>query len=131
MSDDMVCQVAGWDEVIRSAMEKYFPDLDGMLWFNDGYQDRISTLTIWGRKYYDRFGYIYHSDYSSLFCDEEQTQVAKRLGKLKYFDSVLFKHEHCINNQAVRRDKLYDRNERYYRMDEKVYKQRESNNFYL
>ena len=131
MSDDMIPQTYGWDEIIRQKMQKHFPDTDGALWFNDGYQDRICTLNIFGKKYYDRFGYLYHPHYTSLWCDNEMTEVAKRLEKLQYFPDVIFKHEHPMNNTRVRKDRLYDKNESYYHADEKVYKKRELINFDL
>ena len=129
ISDDMIPQIDGWDEVIRQAMKKYHPDTDGCLWFNDGYQNRICTLCIIGRKYYDRFGYIYHPDYSSLFCDNEFTEVAQGLDKMTYFTTVLFKHEHFINNPRTKRDALYDRNEAYFNIDKAIYEQRKAKGF--
>ena len=129
ISDDMIPQLEGWDEMIRQAMLKYYPDTDGCLWFNDGYQDRICTLCIIGRKYYDRFGYIYHPDYSSLFCDNEFTEVAKGLNKMTYFTTVLFKHEHFVNNPQTKRDALYDRNEAYFNIDKAIYEQRKAKGF--
>ena len=129
MSDDMIPQIEGWDEIIRQAMTKYYPDTDGCLWFNDGYQDRICTLCIIGRTYYDRFGFIYHPDYNSLFCDNEFTEVAKGLDKMTYFTTVLFKHEHFANNAKTVRDKLYDRNEAYFNLDKDIYEKRKAQGF--
>jgi len=129
MSDDMIPQVEGWDEVIRQAMTKYYPDTDGCLWFNDGYQDRTCTLSILGRKYYDRFGYIYHPDYNSLFCDNEHAEVAQGLDKLTYFDTVLFRHAHFVNDPTTKRDKLYDRNEAFFNIDKQTYERRKAQGF--
>ena len=129
ISDDMVPQVDGWDEVIRQAMTKYFPDTDGCLWFNDGYQPRICTLVIMGKVYYDNLGYIYHPDYHSLFCDNEFTEVAQGLDKMQYFDTVLFKHEHFANNPRVKRDALYDRNEALFNIDKETYDRRKAEGF--
>ncbi len=129
ISDDMIPQIEGWDEAIRQAMTKYHPDTDGCLWFNDGYQDRICTLCIIGRKYYDRFGYIYHPDYHSLFCDNEFTEVARGLDKLTYFTTVLFSHEHFANNPRVKRDALYDRNEALFNIDKQTYERRKAEGF--
>lgn len=131
MSDDMIPQVEGWDEIIRQAMTKYYSDTDGCVWFPDGYQDRICTLVIMGKKYFDRFGYLYHSDYNSLFCDNEQTLVAQKLNKMEYINFCIFKHEHFANNANVKRDSLYDKNEGFYRLDEVVFKRRQSKNFDL
>jgi hypothetical protein len=55
ISDDMWCVRKGWDSMIRDRMAQYFPDTDGSLWFYDGAQDKINTLTCYGRKYYERF----------------------------------------------------------------------------
>lgn len=129
VSDDMVPQVDGWDEVLRQSMLKYYPDTDGALWFNDGYQPRTCTLTVFGKKYYDRFGWLYHPDYHSLFCDNEQTEVGLASGKLKYLELVLFKHEHFANNPQVKRDALYDRNEALFNLDKVTYERRKAKGF--
>ena len=129
MSDDMIPQIDGWDEIIRQAMLKYYPDTDGCLWFNDGYQDRICTLVIMGRVYYNRTHYIYNPEYNSLFADNEQTEVAQGMDKMTYFTTVLFKHEHFINNSQTKRDKLYDKNEAYFNIDKEIYEQRKAKGF--
>ena len=66
---------------IRQKMIKHFPDTDGVLWFFDGWRKDLNTLCIIGRKYYERFGYIYHPDYKSFWCDAEFTEVANKLKK--------------------------------------------------
>ena len=58
-SDDMVPQVKGYDNIIREKMKEHFPDTDGVLWFNDGFQQRkLNTLCILGKKYYERLASI-------------------------------------------------------------------------
>lgn len=94
-SDDMIPVVDGWDEYICCAMQEHFPDLNGALHFNDGYtENSLITLSILGKKLYDYFGYIYHPDYKSLYCDNEFTEVVNALGKVKYIPTVIIKHEH-------------------------------------
>lgn len=94
-SDDMIPVVDGWDEYICCAMQEHFPKLDGALHFNDGYtENTLITLSILGKKLYDHFGYIYHPDYKSLYCDNEFTEVVKTLGKVKYLPDIIIKHEH-------------------------------------
>ena len=59
----MVPLVNGYDTVIKEKMTLHYADTDGVLWFNDGHQEKkLNTLCILGKKYYDRFGYIYHPD---------------------------------------------------------------------
>ncbi len=131
-SDDMVPVAKAYDGIIAEKFEKHFPDLDGVTWFNDGYVgDRINTLCILGRKYYDRFQYIYNPEYTSLYCDNEFTEVATSLNRQIYFDQVIIKHEHFAWNQEVSRDALYSRNEAYNEVDKKVYLARKEKGFDL
>lgn len=97
MSDDMIPQIYGWDNIIRYAMHNNFPDTDGVLHFNDGFQRKnIMTLSIIGNRYYERDKYIYNPLYKSVWCDAEATEVAYIRGKIKYIgdEPVIFKHHH-------------------------------------
>lgn len=94
-SDDMIPEVKGYDKFIRQKFMANFPDTDGVTWFNDGLQkNRLNTLCILGRKYYERFGYIYHPSYTSLYADNEFTQVSIMLRKVVYDDTVIIRHCH-------------------------------------
>jgi hypothetical protein len=93
-SDDMVPEEKGYDEIIRNEMLKNYPDTDGVLWFFDGYRRDFNTLCILGKKYYNRFGYIYHPSYKSFWCDNEFTDVANELGKQTFIDKVIIRHVH-------------------------------------
>lgn len=95
LSDDMIPQQDGWDLQISSDMQEYFPNLNGCLHYNDGYQqNKLITLSILGKRLYEYFGYIYHPDYKSLYCDNEFTQEVYKLGRVQYIDKVIIKHEH-------------------------------------
>lgn len=94
MSDDMIFTKKGFDDVIRA---EFYNDFNQYIHFNDGNQkDNVCTMHIVGREYYNRFKYIYHPDYISLWCDVENDIVAKQLGCYKYMgdDIKLFKHLH-------------------------------------
>jgi hypothetical protein len=107
-------------------------DLDRVLFFNDGYLGRkLNTMCIMGRKYYERFGYIYHPSYQSLWCDNEFMIVADKLDKQDYFDLCLFKHEHFSTNQAVKCDALMNHNQKFYHSDKRNFDKRQANNFDL
>jgi len=94
-SDDMVPQVEGWDDEIARAMEANFPNLDGCVYFDDGYQHKkLITFSILGRELYNQFGYIYHPDYKSLYCDNEFTIEVQRMNKVAFVDKCIIKHEH-------------------------------------
>jgi hypothetical protein len=93
-SDDMIPVQEGYDDIICSDMEKHFPDTDGVLWYNDGLVgSRLNTLSIMGKKYFDRFGYMYNPEYESVFCDNEFMEVSLILGKCQYNQKVLIEHQ--------------------------------------
>ncbi len=95
ISDDMIPIVPGFDDVIVNMMKEHFPNLDGALHFDDNCcgRDRTITLSIMGKKLYDRFGYIYHPDYKSFFCDNEFTDEVRRMKKVFYSSLVIVKHD--------------------------------------
>jgi hypothetical protein len=94
-SDDMIPHAYGWDDEIALAMTEHFPKLDGCVHFNDGYTgNKLITFSILGKNLYNHFGYIYHPDYKSLYCDNEFTQEVTRLNKVAYIDKMIVKHEH-------------------------------------
>lgn len=130
-SDDMDPVVPGFDMVIRQKMTEHYPDTDGVLFFNDGAQgENLNTLSIMGRRYYDRFGYIYHPDYISFFCDNEFTEVANTLNKMTYFPEVIIKHRHFYNEKE-KPDALYRQNGRFNSVDRKTFQKRKAKGFYL
>ena len=134
-SDDMVFNQEGFDNIIREDMRKYFPDLDGVLHYSDGFQkSNVMTMSIMGRKYYSRFGYIYHPEYQSLWADCETTEVAKILGKYKYLgdDKILFYHLHPIFRLSVMDEQYIKQGSKeLWDIDERVYNERKARNFDL
>jgi len=128
-SDDMIPVVKGYDLIIIESMCKSFPDFDGIVWFNDGVQqDRLNTLCILGKKYYNRFGYIYNPEYKSLWCDMEFTQVGNILDKQKYFDQVIIKHDHhSVIKEGF--DEIYSQNELYENEDRLTFLKRQTIQF--
>jgi DNA-binding transcriptional regulator GbsR (MarR family) len=128
-SDDMIPQIQGYDDVIRDNMIKYYPDTDGVLWFNDSLQGKnLNTLCILGREYFNRFKYLYHPAYKSFYCDNEFTIESKKLNKVQYFDDVIIKHEHPDVNPDIN-DHIYDSNNKYYGEDRSTFERRLTNDF--
>jgi hypothetical protein len=124
VSDDMVPQVSGWDDVIRNHMLSRFPDTNGILWCNDGYQgDKLNTLCIYGRKMYEEFGHIYHPDYKSLFCDTELTDRCRSdlKDRCLYIPYCIIRHEHPGTGYSQNNDALYTQNQRYWTQDMMTY----------
>lgn len=89
VSDDFDCP-EHWDRLLlREVANKE----DFLLKTDDGLQKTLVTLPIMDRKYYERFGYVYHKDYGHMHADEEMTIVALMLGR--YIKSDLcFPHNH-------------------------------------
>jgi hypothetical protein len=129
VSDDMFIQVDEWDEILRYNMLKNYPDTDGCLWFNDSHQIRICTLTCMGKKYYERFNYLYHPSYKSLWCDNEFTEVAQKLGKMTYVNLKLVNHQHPCWGRKMQMDDLYRINEGFFKIDAENYNKRKAKNF--
>lgn len=130
-SDDMIPQMIGYDQIIRDNMKNLYPDTDGVLWFNDGYQgDRLNTLCILGKKYYERFNYIYHPDYKSCWSDNEFMEVGNILGKQTYINQVIIRHEHPDWGYGSI-DYVHNNNVKDWHHDNNVFQQRKSNNFYI
>jgi hypothetical protein len=75
---------------------------------------------------YKQFGYIYNPEYKSVYCDDEQTQVCHRLGKLAISPMCIVRHE-----WSQKYDELHDRNENkeMYEVDSKTYEARKAREF--
>jgi hypothetical protein len=82
-----------------------------------------------GRKYYERFNYIYHPAYKSLWCDNEQTEVADSLGRLKFIEFPIMIHDHPAWGGGMINDALYIQNDKWWKHDEEVYNSRKKMNF--
>lgn len=131
-SDDMIPMCYGFDDVIRNEMKARYPECNGALWFNDGKVDvRLNTIVCCGKKYYDRFGYLYHPDYKSLWSDNEYTEVGQQLGLISYIDKVIIQHNHPAWDKDVPNDDLYRRNDKFWDHDKAVYQRRKAINFEL
>ena len=129
MSDDMVFTKKGFDDVIRNQFTfrgSGYNDL--CLHFPDGNRNDLITMTIIGREYYDRFNYIYHKDYISLYCDNEMTDVAKMLGCYKYVDEQILHHLHPAYSKGSF-DAQYAKTESYSGVDQQTYNRRKALNF--
>lgn len=129
VSDDMIPQVQGYDDVIRSHMTAKFPNTDGILWFNDGFQgEKLNTLCIYGRAMYNSFGYIYQPEYKSLFCDTELTDRCRGdlASKTAYIPYCIIRHEHPGTGFAQVMDSLYASNQKHWNDDMYTYIRRKT-----
>lgn len=123
VSDDMIPQIRGYDDVIRNHMLARFPDTNGILWFNDGHQAaNLNTLCIYGREFYTRQGFIYNPSYKSLFCDTELTDQCRNEYKniCQYVPYCIIRHEHPGTGYGGT-DSLYTHNQRFWSQDMYTY----------
>lgn len=133
-SDDMEFIVDGFDNIIRQHFLNIFPDFNGNVYYNDGYVgDKLSTMSIIGKTYFDIIlnKKIYNPQYMSLFCDNEYTEVAKKLNKIQYYDMILYRHNHPANIQGIGMDEQYIKTESYWQRDSAIYEIRRGMNFGL
>lgn len=130
-SDDMIPQMKGYDKVITSLMQSTYPDTDGILFFNDGFQEKkLNTLCILGKKYYQRFNYIYYPEYKSTWCDNEFMMVGDILKKQTYFPMIIIKHEHPDWGYG-NMDEIHEKNHQNLNHDMDLYFKRKNKNFEL
>lgn len=130
-SDDMIPIEKGYDQIIIQKMNQYYPDTDGVLFFNDGFQkNKLNTLCILGKKYYQRFNYIYNPEYKSTWCDNEFMSVANILGKQTYFEEVIIKHEHPDWGYG-KSDNIHQKNYQDLNHDKSTFEKNKQKNFYL
>jgi virulence-associated protein VapD len=123
-SDDMLPVARGYDDIIITLMRQSFPNLDGALHFNDGRQgETLNTLSIMGYNMYKHFGYIYHPDYYSVFCDNEFMDVTRLMKKAVYNPKIIIKHD-WTDYTGI--DALHLKNESYYSRDKMVFEKRRS-----
>lgn len=143
-SDDLVPIQKNYDIIIRDKMLQYFPDTDGVLQFYDGNIEnscQLNTYPIIGKKYYDRFKYVYHPFYKSVFCDDEVTCISHAFGKCAEFSQILlFAHCHpsvlvdpAAHLKQYANDALYKLNESsvIYNYDRLVFGERKKNGFHI
>jgi hypothetical protein len=107
-SDDMEIISSEFPNVLRSVFDT---NLDFFLHLPDGHQnDKIPTMSIMGKTYYQRFNFIYHPSYQSVWCDNEAMEVAKMLDKWIYLPHQLFTHNHPVHlNEKL--DEQYQKTE--------------------
>jgi hypothetical protein len=128
-SDDMVFIKQDFGKDILEAFENW----EGLVHFPDQQiGDKLITYPMMHRNYFNRFGYIYHPSYISVFSDGEQHEVAQLLNQYKFVNKAILEHRHHIWGFGPA-DDLLKRTEdpTNYQKDCEMYKERKQLNFYL
>ena len=136
-SQDIFMTMYGADDLIRDYMLQignnredfdflfHIPEIDSM--------EHLNVLYIATKDYYNRFGYIYHPSYLSLWCDNETFQVSKLLNRYHYVGTLgLYEHKNAAYHKyGVQRDDLFNEQQGHWSKDEDNYYKREAINFDL
>lgn len=128
-SDDMIPVVKGYDDVIATHMKRCFPNLDGCLHFEDGLSvGNLNTLPILGRKLVEGWGFIYHPDYISEWCDNWMQEVTRRDGKEEMIPRCIIKHEWA---GLTGQDQTFRKNQGFYSQDKATFERHKAAGFPL
>lgn len=135
-SNDMFATFYGFDDIFRDSILSVFGNtgMEGLAHFPEpDSREFLNVLYIATRKYYERFGYIYHPSYKSLWCDNESLEVAKKLGKYHFFGTLgLYEHRNAAYHQyGLERDALFDYQQSLWPIDELNFNERKKRNFDL
>jgi hypothetical protein len=128
VSDDFDC-FPKWDEWL---LDKLGDNKDFIVKTNDGIQERLITLPIMDRAYYNRFGYIYYPEYKHMFCDTEMTDVGHILGRVIDLQDKdhQFLHKHYTAG-FMQKDEINEKNDSTWNQGEILYNSRKSQNFFI
>lgn len=125
ISDDMECIMRDWDLVVCDGFKNYG---SGVIWFDDGLNHSIDTFIVITKEYYDRFGYLYNPEYKSVYCDNEFTIVAIKLGQIVKATQSIVKHN-WVGLELKDELHIQNENRENYDRDSEVFKRRKEINF--
>lgn len=122
-ADDQV-PAPGYDTLIERCFQQFFPNFDGAIHFDDGHTGRkLNTIPVMGWNLYRKFDYVYHPEYTSLWCDNEYTELLSAMGRLVYRPEIAIRHNHpSFTGKPA--DALLARNESFYNQDKVVFDRR-------
>lgn len=116
----------GWDHAILKEVQG---KTDWILKTQDGIQPWIITMPIMDRAYYNRFGYVYYTEYQHCFCDTELSCVADIIGR-KIKSKLLFPHKHYSVTKE-QPDEVNKKADSTWAQGEKLFLERYKKNFDL
>lgn len=132
--DDVDC-FQDWDVALLKLLEgvNNFED-PKMIGTHDGLRDYgvVFTQPIMNRAAYSKLGFIVYPEYTSMFADNDFTEVARRTGWLVNAPHIMFKHKHySIGLNSI--DNTYSRrnNQQEFDSNHRVYQERNRRNFDL
>jgi hypothetical protein len=132
---DDIGSFSGWDTALFETLKGIdnFKD-PKMIGTHDGLRDYgvVFTQPIMNRACYNKLGYIIYIEYTSMFADNDFTEIARRTGWLINAPHILFRHKHYsigFNKMDATYSKRNNTEEWDY--NRQVYLKREKENFGL
>jgi len=97
------------------AMHRHFPDLDGLIGFNDCYwKGEFATHWLASKRLLPYLGgEFFHTGYYHVACDNELTERVKQLGKYHWEESAVIYHDHPGIHGAGNWEKGWDQDPGY------------------
>lgn len=110
MSDDMIFNLYGFDDIIRVDMNALLPGFDGILNYLDkDTNGSLATLYVAGVNWYRRRGNIYHPSYWSLWADNEEQEAAILARKYHFIGTIIYWHANPAYYPNEGRDEQFER----------------------
>jgi len=132
--DDVDC-FENWDvalfDVLKEVNNFTEPKMIGT---HDGLRDYgvVFTQPIMNRACYEKLGFMVYPEYTSMFADNDFTEISRRTGYLINAPYILFKHNHytlglnVLDNTYARRN-----NHEEFEKNRKIFVERQNRNFDL
>lgn len=115
VADDQECPINWLPKLQRFCVGQS----DFVLKVKDGFQQRIITMPIMDRAYYNRDKHIYNPKFDHLFCDTWFTDLAYKRGRV-VSKNITFKHnQYSIIGKPP--DEIYQKNNATYESGKKTY----------
>lgn len=91
-------------------MARHYPDMDGLIAFNDGYwHGEFATHWLASKKLLPRLaGEFFHTGYFHCGCDNELSERCKQMGKYHWSEKAKITHDHPFLNRVAKQDAVYD-----------------------
>lgn len=92
--DDIIFRTADWDQMVVQEFDNC-PDKILLVYGRDGIQDvNLATHGFLHRRWVDALGYFVPPYFSSDYNDTWNTEVARRVGRLRYLPNLYTEHMH-------------------------------------
>lgn len=131
-ADDVVPS-QGYDLKILSSFEKHFPKFDGVLKANDlihAISEPSNTHPVIGRKYYEKFGYVYYPAYFAMYADTDFAYTSLLTQRVVPVPTLILEHWHHTAGKTPR-DFTHEKPLGHTECGERIFNQRQKEGFLL